>query len=43
MVVDKRIRPYCIVKVKKHFPEIMPFTVVYDKTVKIINLNNYEI
>lgn len=38
MIVDKKSRPYYIVKVEKHSPEIMPFTVVYDKTVKIIDL-----
>ena len=38
MIVDKKSRPYYIVKVKKHSPEIMPFTVVYDKTVNIIDL-----
>ena len=38
MIVDKKIRPYYIVKVEKHSQEIMPFTVVYDKTVKIIDL-----
>ena len=38
MIVDKKPRPYYIVNVKKHFPEIMPFTVVYDKTVKVIDL-----
>lgn len=38
MIVDKKARPYYVVNMKKHSPEIMPFIVVYDRTVKIIDL-----
>lgn len=38
MIVDKKSKPYYIVNMKKHSPEIMPFSVEYDKTVKIIDL-----
>ena len=38
MIVDKKSRLYYVVNMKKHSPEIMPFAVVYDKTVKIIDL-----
>lgn len=43
MIKDTRTRPYYIVKPKKYSPEIMPFSVEYDRTVKIINLNEMEI
>ena len=33
-------RPYYIIKVKKHSPEIVPFIVVYDRTVKTIDLDD---
>ena len=38
MIVDKRARPYYVVNMKKHSPEVMPFTVIRDKTIKIIDL-----
>jgi hypothetical protein len=40
MIVDKKSRPYYIVNVKKHSPEIVPFIVVYDRTVKTIDLDD---
>ena len=38
MIVDRKERPYYIVNMKKRSPEVMPFSVEYDKTVKIIDL-----
>ena len=38
MITDKKARLYYVVNMKKHSPEVMPFTVVYDRTVKIIDL-----
>ncbi len=38
MIVDKKSRPYYIINMRKRSPEIMPFVIVYDRTVKIIDL-----